>query len=85
MVWPPSFALARAFVDQLERSGGLATGRIASVRTALSSADGAKGEARHTALHKIAAQLDGEALGPDAAKVRMLAGAVRELAAAKAK
>ncbi len=85
LVWPPSFALARSFVDQIERSGGLASSRITSIRTALGSAESAKGEARHTALHKIAAQLDGEALGPDAAKVRMLAGAVRELAAATGK
>ena len=27
LVWPPSFALARAYVDQLERSNGLAPGR----------------------------------------------------------
>ncbi len=32
-VWPASFALARAYVDQLERSGGLSEGRIASTRT----------------------------------------------------
>ena len=85
LVWPPSFALARSFVDQIERSGGLASGRITSIRAALGSAESAKGEARHTALHKIADQLGGDAYGPDAAKVRMLAGAVRELAAAKTK
>src|SRR5206468_3345102 len=31
-VWPPSFALARAYVDQLERSAGLAPSRISAVR-----------------------------------------------------
>src|SRR5205085_4867025 len=40
-VWPPSFALARAYVDQLERSGGLAASSIASTRTALANAEGA--------------------------------------------
>ncbi|MGH7559723.1 MAG: LVIVD repeat-containing protein, partial [Gemmatimonadales bacterium] len=32
MVWPPSFALARAFLDQLERGRGLAPDRIAAAR-----------------------------------------------------
>ncbi|HEX3160926.1 MAG TPA: hypothetical protein VHQ45_20560 [Gemmatimonadaceae bacterium] len=82
MVWPPSFALARAYVDQLERSNGLAAGRIASVRQALTSAERASGSERQGALTQLASQLDGDANGAgDAARVRMLAGAVKELAA----
>jgi hypothetical protein len=81
--WPPSFAKARAFVDQLERSGGMEAARIAAVRQALAGAEGAAGAQRSAALTQLATQLDGEAAGSsDAAKVRMLAGAVRELAAA---
>ena len=38
-VWPPSFVLARAYLDQLERSSGLAAPTIASTRTALSDAE----------------------------------------------
>ena len=41
-VWPASFALARAYVDQLERSGGLAAGRISAVRQALATAEGGR-------------------------------------------
>ncbi len=83
LVWPPSFALARAYADQLERSQGLAGGRIAAIRQSLSSAEKASGAARETALTGLAAQLDGEAGGAkDAAKVRLLAGAVRSLAGA---
>jgi hypothetical protein len=83
-VWPPSFALARAYVDQLERSNGLASGRIAAVRQALTSAERASGAQRGTALTQLATQLDGDAGGStDAAKVRMLATAVRDLAAAQ--
>ncbi|HEX8694472.1 MAG TPA: hypothetical protein VF746_18765 [Longimicrobium sp.] len=83
-VWPPTFALARAYVDQLQRSNGLAAARITSVRQALSSAEGASGAARRTALTQLAAQVEGYAAGSsDAAKVRMLAGAVRDLAGAR--
>jgi len=38
-VWPPSFAKARAFVDQLERSKGLSASRIVTVRTAIDNAE----------------------------------------------
>ena len=78
--WPASFALARAYVDQLERSHGLGTARIAGVRQALSRAESASGSARSSALTTLASQLESDAAGSsDAAKVRMLAGAVREL------
>jgi hypothetical protein len=80
-VWPPSFALARSYVDQLERSRGLAPGRISAARQALASAENASGAQRRDALTQLATQLDGDATGGDAAKVRMLAGAVRDLAA----
>ncbi|MFL5579579.1 MAG: LVIVD repeat-containing protein, partial [Gemmatimonadaceae bacterium] len=34
LVWPPSFALARAYLDQLARSNGIAPDTIAAARTA---------------------------------------------------
>jgi hypothetical protein len=81
LVWPPSFALARAYVDQLERSKGISAARIGAARQALASAESASGAARSGALTTLATQLDGDVAGSsDAAKVRMLAGAVRELA-----
>jgi hypothetical protein len=80
-VWPASFSLARAYVDQLARSGGLSTDRIAAVRAELASAEKASGGARKTALTKLGSQLDGDANGSrDAAKVRTLSSAVKELA-----
>ncbi len=83
LVWPPSFALARAYVDQLERSKGLGADRITTVRQALTGAESASSAARRDALTQLATQLEGDASGAaDAAKVRMLAGAVRDLAAA---
>ncbi|MDH3733346.1 MAG: hypothetical protein OEU54_07410 [Gemmatimonadota bacterium] len=75
-VFPPSFALARAYVDQLERSGGLSAGRIAEVRAALADADGGS----RNGLSGLANELDREAgSSSDSAKVRTLAGAVRDL------
>jgi hypothetical protein len=80
-VWPPSFALARAYADQLERSGGLPAARIAAVRQALADAERATGSARRDPLTSLAATLDADAAASsDAAKVRTLAGAVRDLA-----
>ncbi len=84
LVWPPSFALARAYVDQLERSNGLAPGRISSVRQALTSAESGSAGQRQSGLSALAAQLDGDATGSrDSAKVRALAAAVRNLAAGR--
>jgi hypothetical protein len=83
-VWPPTFALARAYLDQLERSNGLAAQRIAAVRQSLAGAEPASGSARQSTLTQLAGQLDGEAgSSSDAAKVRLLAQAVRDLAAAR--
>ena len=82
-VWPATFSLARAYVDQLERSGGLSASRIAAVRQSLSSAEQASGSARSSALSQLASQIDGDANGSsDAAKVRKLASAVRDLSRA---
>ena len=80
-VWPPSFALSRAYVDQLARSNGLSADRLTSIRQQLATAERASGSQRSTLLTTLASQLDGDASGAsDAAKVRMLAGSVRELA-----
>jgi LVIVD repeat len=83
IVWPPSFAKARAYLDQLERSKGLAAARIAAARTGLASAEKLSGPARQQALRKLAAQLNADAMGAaDEAKTRALVGAVGELASA---
>jgi hypothetical protein len=80
-VWPPSFALARAYVDQLERSGGLAPTRISAVRQQLTTAEGRSASGRHTALVALATRLDADASASnDTSKVRTLAAAVRRLA-----
>ena len=81
-VWPPSFALARAYLDQLERNDGLAAAQVAAARQALDAAEGQSGAARRDALTALAATLDAQAgAARDAAKVRTLVDAVRALAA----
>jgi len=79
--WPATFALARAYVDQLERSRGLSVQRIGAVRGALAGAERASGGARREALTRLASSLDQDAGGSsDTAKVRTLASTVRDLA-----
>ena len=83
-VWPPSFALAKAFVDQLQRSNGLTAARITAVRDALTAAEKASGSQRRTALTTLATALNTDAAGSsDQAKVKMLAAAVTDLASAR--
>jgi hypothetical protein len=80
-VWPPSFALPRAYLDQLERSSGLAAETIASARTALTGAERQSGAQRRTALMALAGQLTAAANGAkERAKVATLATAVTDLA-----
>ncbi len=81
-VWPTTFALAGAYLDQLERSGGLSSSLIESTRRDLAAAERASGAAQRAALNEVADELTGEAGGSgDAAKVRMLSETVRELGA----
>jgi len=80
-VWPASFSLARAYVDQLERSKGLSSSRIAAVRKSLDGAEKASGSSRKSALTTLASSIKSDAgRSSDSAKVQKLADAVQELA-----
>ena len=80
LVWPPSFAKARAFADQLARSNGMSDERLSAVRSALTQAEIRRGAERRAILEPIGAALANEAASSsDAAKVRMLAEAIAEL------
>jgi hypothetical protein len=84
MVWPASFAKARAFLDQLERSNGLTAARLSAVRTDLDAAEKLSGGQRQAALKKIATQVTGDIKGSaDQPKAKMLADAVRELSTSR--
>jgi hypothetical protein len=80
-VWPKSFSLARAYLDQLERSKGLEAVEIASLRKTLADAEKAPAGERRATLEQVAALLESDAgRAKDSAKVRTLAQTVRELA-----
>ncbi|MFN2570171.1 MAG: hypothetical protein ABR537_00970, partial [Gemmatimonadales bacterium] len=80
LVWPASFLVARAYLDQLARSNGLPTARLNAARDALSRAEKASGQARSDALRQLATQLNSDAQGSsDQAKVQLLVGVVNEL------
>jgi hypothetical protein len=84
LVWPASFAKARAYLDQLERSNGLAAATLTSTRSELAAAEKQSGGSRQQSLKKIAAQLTAATSGAsDQGKVKLLAEAVTELSAAR--
>jgi hypothetical protein len=81
ITWPASFVLARAYVDQLERSNGLAAVRVQAVRQALDGAEKSQGQARRDALTTLATALGQDAsASTDQAKVQKLAAVVTQLA-----
>ena len=81
IIWPQTFVLARAYLDQLERSKGLPADRIKSARSTLASAERRSERDRRAPLTQLASQLNAAAeSSSDAAKVRMLAATVTDLA-----
>jgi hypothetical protein len=81
LVWPATFSLARAYLDQLERDQGQTTERIAAARVDLVRAEKLKGQARRDALAHLATRLHGEARGAgNEPRAHTLASAVGDLA-----
>ena len=81
LVWPSSFALARAYVDQIARSNELSSARVATLRATLTGAEKAAGARRRSALMRAASRLEDQAASShNAVKVHMLADAIRDLA-----
>src|SRR5262249_17250801 len=83
IVWPAAFPVVRSYLDQLARRRGLPPVRIAAIRDALAAAEGMNGVAKREALTAVARQVDGDSGGAasayDAAKVRTMAQAIRDL------
>ena len=81
LVWPASFSVVRAYLDQLERNKGLATDKIAATRAELTRAEGLSGQARKDALAALSTKLHGDARGAsDEPRAHKLASAVGDLA-----
>jgi hypothetical protein len=80
-VWPATFALSRAYTDQLERWRGLSADRVAAVRSGLAAAEGMSGSGRREALNTLAGQVGGYVSGStDPQRVRWLETSIRDLA-----
>jgi hypothetical protein len=77
--WPPSFALAKAFTDQLERKG-CAAPAVSSLRSQIAAAEKATGAARNTALNAAVTAAEG-ARGCDGKKTDLLKKALQDLQA----
>jgi hypothetical protein len=83
IVWPAAFPVVRSYLDQLVRNNGLAAARTTSIAKALDAAEKQAGAARGKALTALAAEVDKDANGAqDAARVRAMSAAIKQLAAA---
>ncbi len=79
--WPVTFVLARAYLDQLERSRGLSPDRLASARRTLDEAEKAGTAQRRELLSRLASELESQAgRSSDPAKVRLLRETILGLA-----
>jgi hypothetical protein len=77
--WPPSFALAKALLDQLERNKCLSAQKIANVRAQIGAAERTTGQPRNSALSSLASSLDGERASCDQNKVTWIAQTLRDI------
>jgi hypothetical protein len=81
-VWPPSFVVAKAYLDQLARNKTIDAGREKALRAALDRGDtrGGRNAAALDELDKMAAQLEADAAAPraaDARRYKMMAEAIK--------
>ena len=79
LIWPPSFALAKAYTDQMERKGCFG-GAIGTIRSGISAAEKAQGSERSAALNALTTTLESQARsGCDDKKVDLLKKALQDL------
>jgi hypothetical protein len=80
IVWPPSFPLVKAYVDQLERKKCLTGDRLTTVRTTISGAERMTGPQRADALTKLASDVGSQVRACDPQKTDLLQKALNDLA-----
>ncbi|HKN58979.1 MAG TPA: hypothetical protein VJV97_09000, partial [Gemmatimonadaceae bacterium] len=81
LVWPASFVVARAYLDQLVRDNGVSRERSTAIARDLNRAEKLKGTSQRNALSQLAGRLDQDARkSSDPARVAALASTVRDLA-----
>jgi hypothetical protein len=80
LVWPASFALSKAYTDQLESRKGLSADQVAAVRSGIQAAESASGSARSSALNALASKVSSyEGGSSDPQRIQWLARSLREL------
>ena len=80
LVWPASYVVARAYLDQLVRDNGIPRDRSTSIARDLGRAEKLKGASERAALTQLATRLDRDArTASDPTRVQALAGTVRDL------
>jgi hypothetical protein len=80
ITWPAEFVVARAYVDQLVRDGGLPAARTSAISASLKSAEGMTGAKRKAALKTLAESLEKDApSSKDATRVKALAELVERI------
>jgi hypothetical protein len=81
MQWPPSFALARAYVDQLDRDRELDMESVTYLRHRLDDAEEQSGSARGEVLAELASEIEAMTQrSSNNRKMNLLAGTVMDLA-----
>jgi len=80
IAWPPTFALAKAYLDQIERKECLSATRVTELRTAIGLAERASGPQRASQLRALSDGLVSDARGGcDNQKVQKLLQALKDL------
>ena len=83
VTWPPSFVVAKAYIDQLVRSKAMVGDRANALRTQMDQAEKASGRTRTTALDQLAKQADlleaeaAKATGRDETRLKALAEVIK--------
>jgi hypothetical protein len=81
LVWPASYVVARAYLDQLVRDKGISSDRSSAIARDLARTEKLKGAGERAALTQLANRLDQDArTASDPTRVQSLAATVRELA-----
>ena len=82
IVWPASYSVVRAYLDQLARNDGLPADRRQAIARELDRTEQLGGTQRRSPLEKLAAQVERDASGAvDTKRVQALAAAIKTLAA----
>jgi hypothetical protein len=81
LVWPASYVVARAYLDQLVRDNGISRDRSASIARGLTRAEKLKGASERAAITQLANRLDRDVhVASDPTRVQALAATLRALA-----